>query len=92
MDCFHLKMNNVLNFLSNNVNELQSSKKRIKMFEYFREKTSNNGIIFLQETHSSEDTFNDWRNDFKGEVFFSHGLTSSCGVMTGYWEEKISSQ
>ena len=48
----------VLNFLSNNVNALKSSKKRIKMFEHFREKTSNNGIIFLQKTHSSEDTFN----------------------------------
>ena len=58
-----------LNFLSNNVNGLKSSKKLIKMFEYFREKISNNGI-FLQETHSSEDTFNNWRNDFKGEVFF----------------------
>ena len=64
-------MDNILNFLSNNVNELKSSKKRIKMFEYFREKISNNGIIFSQETRSWEDTLNNWRNDFKGEVFFS---------------------
>ena len=64
-------MDNILNFLSNNVNGLKSSKKRIKMFEYFREKISNNGIIFLQETRSWEDTLNKWRNDFKGEVFFS---------------------
>ena len=63
-------MDNILNFLSNNFNGLKSSKKRIKMFEYFREKISNNGIIFLQEAHSSKDTFNNWRNDFKGEVFF----------------------
>ena len=41
----------ILNFLSNNFNGLKSSKKRIKMFEYFREKISNNGIIFLQEAH-----------------------------------------
>ena len=77
-------MDNILNFLTNNVNGLKSSKKRIKMFEDFREKISNNGIIFLQETHSSKNTFNNWRNDFKGEVFFSHGSTSSCGVMIGY--------
>ena len=77
-------MDNTLNFLSNNVNGLKSSKKRIKMFEYFREKTSNNGIIFLQGTPSSEDTFNNWRNDFKGKVFFSHGSATSCGVMIGY--------
>ena len=81
-------MNNILNFLSRNVNGLKSSKKRIKMFEYFREKISNNGIIFLQETHSSKDTFNNWRDDFKGEVFFSHGSTSSCSVMVGYMGSK----
>ena len=81
-------MDNIFNFLSNTVNGLKSSKKRIKMFEYFREKISNNGIIFLQKTHSSEDTFNNWRNDFKGEVFFPHGSTSSCGVMIGYLGSK----
>ena len=73
-----------LNFLSNNVNGLNSSKKRIKMFEYFREKIANNGILFLQETHSSHDTVINWRDDFKGELFFSHRTTNSCGVMIGY--------
>ena len=81
-------MDNILEFLSNNVNGLTSSKKRIKMFEYLWNKISNIGIIFLQETHSSEDTFNNWRNDFKGEVFFSHGSTSSCSVMVGYMGSK----
>ena len=61
-----------LNFLSNNVNGLNSSKKRIKMFEYFREKIANNGILFLQETHSSHDTGINWHDDFKGELFFFH--------------------
>ena len=73
-----------LNFLSNNVNGLNLSKKRFKMFEYFREKIANNGILFLQETHSSHDTVINWRDDFKGELFFSHGTTSSCGVIIGY--------
>ena len=53
-------MDNILNFLSNNVNGLKSAKNCIKMLEYFREKISNNGIIFLQETHCSEDTCNNW--------------------------------
>ena len=42
------------NSLSNNVIGLNSSKKRIKMFEYFMEKIVNNEI-FLQETHSFHD-------------------------------------
>ena len=73
-----------LNFLSNNVNWLNSSKKRIKVFEYFREKIANNGILFLEETHSSRDTVINWRDNFKGELFFLHGTTNSCGVMNGY--------
>ena len=73
-----------LNFLSNNVNRLNSSKKRIKMFEYFREKIANNGILFLQETHSSHDTVINWRGDFKSKLFFSHGTTNSCCVMIRY--------
>ena len=59
-----------LNFLSNNVNGLNPPKKRSKMFEYFMEKIANNGISFLQETHSSHDTVINWRDDFKGELFF----------------------
>ena len=77
-----------LRFLSNNVNGLRSSKKRVKMFGYFKDQIVNNGIIFLQETHSLEDTINEWQDDFKGEVFFSCGSTSSCGVMIGYLRNK----
>ena len=79
-----MKKHNFLNFLLNNVNGLKSSEKRIKMFEYFREKISKNGITFLQETHSSKDPFNNWRNDFKGEVFSSHFSLNSCRFMIGY--------
>ena len=77
-----------LRSISNNVNGLLSSKKRVKMFEYFKGQIANNGIIFLQETHSSEDTFNEWRDGFKEEIFFSHGTTSSCGVKIGYLGNK----
>ena len=49
-----------LRFFSNNVNGLRSSKKRVKILEYFKRQPVNNGIIFLQETHSTEDAFNEW--------------------------------
>ena len=45
------------NFLPNNVKGLQSSKKRLKLFQYFKNKISSKGILFLQETHSSKVTF-----------------------------------
>ena len=59
-----------LNFLSNNVNWLNSSKKRIKVFEYFREKIANNGILFLEETHSSRDTVINCLTILKVNCFF----------------------
>ena len=48
-----------LSFLSNYFNGLCSSKKGVKMFECFKGQVVNNGIIFLQQTRSSEDTFNE---------------------------------
>ena len=77
-------MSNQISCLSNNSNDLLSRKKRIKMFKYFKDKIGNNGIVFLQETHSSEDTYNEWHDDFKVRIFFSHGTQSSCGVMIGF--------
>ena len=59
------------------------------MFEYFKGQIVNNGIIFLWETHSSEETFNKWRDDIKRDVFFSHSITSSCSVMIGYFDNKM---
>ena len=44
------------NFLSNNVKGLQSSKKRLKLFQFFKNNISPKVILFLQETHSSKVT------------------------------------
>ena len=41
------------NFLSNNVKGMQSSKKRLKEFEYFKSKLKLNGLHYFQETHST---------------------------------------
>ena len=35
-----------LSFLANNVKGLQSSKKRIKLIEYFKSKVNHNGYLF----------------------------------------------
>ena len=53
------------------------------MFQHLKQKISADGIIFLQETHSFEDTFTEWKDNFTGEIFFSYG-TNSCDVMIGY--------
>ena len=34
------------------------------------EKVKSNGIVMLQETHSSKKDSNIWENDWKGETFF----------------------
>ena len=43
------------NLFCYNVNGVQSSKKRTKLFEYFRNKVAAKGILFLQETHSNKE-------------------------------------
>ena len=52
MKIFHFARNEIsckhpLNFISNNFNGLKSSTKRIKIFEYFRDKLSNNEMIYF---------------------------------------------
>ena len=60
----------VFNFLLNNVNGLQLSKKRSQMFEYFKTKIDPKGILFLQETHSSIEIEKKWNDEFNGQLFF----------------------
>ena len=40
------------------------------------------GIIFLQETHSTESSERYWKSEFKGQIEFSHGKSSARGVAT----------
>ena len=58
-------------FVTNNVKGLQSSKKRLKLFEYLKKKLESNGVLFLQETHSISNNESAWADDFKTQVFFS---------------------
>ena len=56
------------------------------MFGYLRNNININGFIFLQETHSSSNDEQEWKDDFRGPLFFSHGKSNSCGVAIGYCE------
>ena len=73
------------NFLSSNVKGLQSSKKRWKLFQCFKNKISPKGILFLQETRSSKVTEKIWSDEFNGDLFFSHGKINSSGVLVGFY-------
>ena len=41
-----------LSFLSNSIKGLQLSKKRLKLFQYLKNKISSKGNLFLQEANS----------------------------------------
>ena len=72
------------NFVSNNIKGIQVSKKRLKLFEYLKSNINFNGFILFQETHSSLNDEKQWKDEFNGPLFFSHGKTNSCGVATGF--------
>ena len=72
------------NFLCNNVKGLQTYKKRLKLFNYFKNKIFPNGIIFLQETHSTKENEIKWKDKFDGDLYFSHGKSNSCGGLIGF--------
>ena len=74
-----------LSFITNNVKRIQSSKKRLKLIQYFKDKIGSTGILFLQETHSNSKMEQKWKEDSKDQVFFSHGKTNSCGVLTAHF-------
>ena len=76
--------NSKVYFIINNVKDLQSSKKRLKLIEYLKHKLESNRVLFLQETHSVSDNKNAWNDDFKGQAFFSHGTSNSWGVVITY--------
>ena len=70
-------------FLCNNVKGLQTSKKRLKLFKYFKNKIFPNAILFLKETHSTKENKIKWKSKFDGNLYFSHGKSNSCGVLIG---------
>ena len=78
-------MNSKITFISNNVKGIQSSVKRVKLFEYLKSYITANRFIFLQETHTCINDEIKWIDEFIGELFFSHGKTNSCGVHIDFY-------
>ena len=74
-----------LNFLSNNVKRMQSSKKRLNQFECFKSKLKLNGLLFLQESHSTISCEKNWKDEFGGDLLFSHGSSNYCGVLIAFF-------
>ena len=60
-------MSNLFNFVSNNVKGLGSKSKRQKIFQRLKDLIKNKGIIFIQESHSSIEVDETWRDDFGKE-------------------------
>ena len=74
-------LKNQLIFFSNNVKGLQSTKKRLKLFNFLKNKIGPKGILFLQDAHSSVETEKKWIDNFKDKIYYSHDKTNSCGVL-----------
>ena len=66
-----------LKIISQNVRGIIDFKKRRSIFQYIRRQKTN--IAFLQETHSSKETENRWKNEWGGKIYFSHGTNHSRG-------------
>ena len=61
-----------------NCRGIRCERKRSVVFNWL--KHSNSGIIFLQETHSVNTDEDQWKKEWSGEIFFSHGTSNSKGV------------
>ena len=70
-----------INFTSSNVKGYQSTNKRLKLIKYFNDKITSNGFLFPQETHSTVNDEIKGKDDFKDEVFYSHGKSNSGVVL-----------
>ena len=63
-------INNYIQFISNTVKELQSLEIRIAVFEYLKNCISDNGFMFLQETHATVHDKKDGKMSLKEDVLF----------------------
>ena len=64
---------------------IQNNSKRLSVVEYFKNKLGNSVILLLQETHSTFNDENIWKNDFNVPVFDSHTTSQSCGVLIAFF-------
>ena len=65
--------------LSLNARGIRSFDRRKSMFNWLLKSSAD--ICFLQETYSPPEVENEWKKQWKGETFFSHGTDHSRGVL-----------
>lgn len=68
-----------LKVLSLNIRGLNQEKKRRSLFKWL--KVNDIQICFLQETYSTPEIENQWRNEWGGKAYFVHGTNHARGVM-----------
>ena len=64
--------------ISPNVPGIRAFEKRKSIFNWLIKQ--NVDICFLQETYSTDDVVDQWKKQWPGECFFSHGSNHSRGV------------
>ena len=67
-----------LNISSFNCRGIRDKTKRILIFNWLQK--SYPGIILLQETHSVKEDEKQWKKEWEGQIYFSHGTSNSKGV------------
>ena len=75
-----------LEIISLNTRGLSDYTKRRKVFNYFIKKTSPNGIVLAQETHSTRKCEVPWAHQWgrTNSIRFSHGTSASRGVYIAF--------
>ena len=77
--------------LSLNVRGIRNDTKRIKIFNWLKNHTSNQAAVFLQETRSTPDVENLWSNQwqFKEKIISSHGEHYARGTLIAFRENLV---
>ena len=65
--------------LSLNVKGIRTFEKRKRIFNWLGKQNAD--IYFLQETYSTEESENQWRKQWRGDLFFAHGTSQSKGTL-----------
>ena len=60
---------NSLHIITNNIKGMQNKNKPLSIIEYFKNKIGKNGILFLQEAHSTISDEGKWKDKFSEPVF-----------------------
>ena len=74
----------MFNLTTFNTKGLQQKGKRLKIFNFLKDKLKNDGIFFLQESHSTPSIEDEWKTQWDGDLLFSHGESNARGVTIGF--------